>query len=377
MNPLNEYVPAVQQWSAIDPNLSGRFVNNKVIHLHLTLEANSLQLTQTEGGAQILETQSMNRAGFGGKLSNLFHRAEDRFGGTPNSRWALFGINENLLAEFTAKTSYGAATALKGWIFLAENHFGWVSHIDSQNRVVKTLIPWVNVTDIIPTSRHGPSKKYQFRPITEPGSAQPEGFQLLTRDNLVYQFFGLKSNIEQVFQLLNNVWLGRHTIPGFVSGLQIGGFNLGPHNVQGYGLAAQAPQNTLNPNLQNTTAPHTASIQNPSYPPTMRSTAARGVPGGYAQTTLLPSTAAVVSQTSTMSSHIMPPSVSPVRVNQPTASVSQYDLANLVHRGLVQPVSTAPAAPAIVTTMGLQKGYAQSSTGAALGQTAPGVKFGL
>jgi len=208
-----QYRPATQQWTTLDPAMSQNFLGSKNT------------LTQTRGGSQVLETQTAQKPGLGGKIANIVHRAEERFSGNANSRWAAFGLNEPLLQEFHAKTSY-ADTRIGGWIFLSQGHFGWISYTDAQNRAIKTLIPWSNIMDIVPTSRvkGQATKTYQFAPIMAPG-AIAEGFQIFTRDNLVYQFFGLKKNIDQVFALFGNLWVPHYgTRTGFTSGLHHGGF---------------------------------------------------------------------------------------------------------------------------------------------------------
>ncbi|PRP78775.1 hypothetical protein PROFUN_00948 [Planoprotostelium fungivorum] len=406
----NSYTPASQQWTAVDPAMANQFVNNK--------------LTQTRGGSQVLETQQPVKPGIGGKISNLVHRAEERFSGNANSRFALFGLAEPLLAEYRGKTSYGQTNRLGGWIYITQNHFGWISHTDSQNRVVKTLLPWSNVVNIVPTSRiRGPGKTYQFAPITAQGAA-PEGFQIFTRDNLIYQFFGFKKNMESIFNLFNNVWLGRHTTPGFVSGMHAGGFHTGVYN-RGLSTTSYAqPAMTTTTPLYNRGVTSGTTYSTPvstttyssvpvagAFPhhqhasvynqPSVSSTAyaqpavygTSGHTAGYSGTSL--NRAYVQPTTTTYTS--APMYVQPTTLSQTGLAgnsyqtglagtsypVSHSNLAGTSYQtglaGTSYPVSQGGLASqgGLTNQLLAKEGFVQPTTGMALGQTAPATKYGL
>ncbi|PRP79091.1 hypothetical protein PROFUN_13153 [Planoprotostelium fungivorum] len=210
-----QYIPAQQNWTQVQPGYLEHFQRTTK---HYT----------TPGGSQTIEFQHPTRSGIVGKVHNLTHRAAENINGSGDarSRWSYFALTEPLLHEFRAKTAYGDKSKLSGWIYVSQNHFGWISHTDGQNKVVTSLIPWSNVVDIVPSNRTSAGKGvYRFEPAgTAAGSAnRADGFQLFTGDGTVYQFFALKKNAEAFFNTLVGVWQVRQP-PTFITGLTRSGF---------------------------------------------------------------------------------------------------------------------------------------------------------
>eukprot|EP01117_Protostelium_nocturnum_P005563 TRINITY_DN2012_c0_g1_i1.p1 TRINITY_DN2012_c0_g1~~TRINITY_DN2012_c0_g1_i1.p1 ORF type:complete len:240 (-),score=71.83 TRINITY_DN2012_c0_g1_i1:65-784(-) len=172
-----------EKWEDIDPE----YHSDEIITTNIT-----------PGGSEETEIQTEKKSG----LAGIFQHFHSESTSNRQDRWKLFGKHEVLLAEYNAKTAFQSGEhSLKGWIFIARNYFGWISHSDSQNRVVKTIIPISNVAKIIPTVRNKEVAKYAM--IEAPEGSHPQGFNILTKDNMIYSFLGLKKP-DQTINLLKS-----------------------------------------------------------------------------------------------------------------------------------------------------------------------------
>ncbi|PRP78142.1 hypothetical protein PROFUN_13944 [Planoprotostelium fungivorum] len=200
------YVPAQENWTTIAPGYQQFFERTTK---HIT----------TNGGTEVVDFQQPTGTGLKGKIHSLSHKV----GYNSSQRWSYFNVNEPMIAEYPAKTSYGLNSKLGGWIYVSQNHFGWISQ-SSNNRVVTTLIPFSNIVDVVPSSRvKAARKQYTFQPLAANQTrAKAQGFQVFTKDNLVYQFFGLKK-AEEFFNNLFT-YMGRNplgtTAAGYSSGFE-------------------------------------------------------------------------------------------------------------------------------------------------------------
>jgi len=235
-----QYIAPTQNWTQVQPGY--------LEHFQRTTKHNT-----TAGGTQTVEFTHPSRSGLVGKVNNVTHRLAENINqsGDAKTRWSYFALTEPLLHEFKAKTAYGDKSKLSGWVYVSQNHFGWISHTDSQNRVVTSLIPWTNVVDVVPSNRVSAGKGvYRFEPAgAAPGSAnKATGFQLFTRDGTVYQFFALKKNTEAFFHTLVGVWQVRQPAE-FVSGLNRSGYqpvNAGEGYQTGFPTLAAADDASMN-----------------------------------------------------------------------------------------------------------------------------------
>jgi len=221
------YQPAPQNWTTIQPGYLEHFQRTTK---HVT----------TAGGTQVVDFQQPQGSGLKGRIS----RSSSGLGGNSEARWSSFQLaNEPLIAEYPAKTAYGVNSALKGWIYVSASHFGWISHAEG-GRIVTTLIPFSNIVEVVPSTRVKAAKKqYTFQPLDATHAAgKANGFQVFTKDNLVYQFFALKKSEDFFNHLYGAMGTQRGTLSGagYTSGF-----------AQPFAQAALAPgQATLPGNTQ-------------------------------------------------------------------------------------------------------------------------------
>jgi len=228
MQYAGNYQAAAQNWTAVQPGYLEHFQRTTK---HIT----------TAGGTQVVDLQTPQGSGLSGRI----HRSNSGLGSNAHTRWSSFQLaNEPLIAEYPAKTAYGVNSALKGWIYVSQNNFGWISAAEN-GRIVTTLIPFFNIVEVIPSQRTKAAKKtYTFQPL-EAGQQRSKaaGFQIFTKDMLVYQFFGLKKSEEffnHLFGAMGRVGGPLANVDGYANGLS-----------QPFAQAALAPGHAMEANREN------------------------------------------------------------------------------------------------------------------------------
>jgi len=228
MQYAGNFQPAAQNWTTVQPGYLEHFQRTTK---HVT----------TAGGTQVVDLQQPQGSGLSGRI----HRSSSGLGNNAHTRWSSFQLaNEPLIAEYPAKTSYGVNSALKGWIYVSQNNFGWISAAEN-GRIVTTLIPFFNIVEVVPSQRIKAAKKnYTFQPL-EAGNQRSKaaGFQIFTKDMLVYQFFGLKKSEEffnHLFGAMGRVGGPLANIDGYANGLS-----------QPFAQAALAPGHAMEANREN------------------------------------------------------------------------------------------------------------------------------
>ncbi|PRP82280.1 hypothetical protein PROFUN_06292 [Planoprotostelium fungivorum] len=189
--------PALYSTSAV-PNNYGTYYQYE--------KAPKTVISGSHQGAQVSQTQvPQKRQGFFGKVESILHRGAEQLGvGTDTqSRWAMFGINEPLFAEFPCKVANGT-TYNRGYGFVSANHFAFSSFTDGQGQAIKFLIPLSQIAHINQAQRVKSTAQggLVFAPITS-AAMRPNALQLITKDNQLHQIFGLKQT-DNVYNVLRH-----------------------------------------------------------------------------------------------------------------------------------------------------------------------------
>jgi len=232
-------IPATYNWTDLDPTYQTMYSET------------TTYLAQPSGTTVITEKEAIpgkkKKPGFLARISNtldhVVHRSSETLGlgNETSSRWGLFGLSDNLLAEFPCKLLNGN-TGVRGYMFVSQNYLCFASHTDASHRLLKFMTPLSNVVSLHRASKvRSKGTAPLFVPMTDQ-SAVPDALQIVTTDNLMHQFFGFGGNMTNAFNILNHSWSlirgGQHTGQyGVASSSQ--SFGVAP--TQGYATTGTIP----------------------------------------------------------------------------------------------------------------------------------------
>jgi len=192
--------PASYQYFDLDPSM----------HQHLQY-TDKHPYTSGPGGVNVVTEGSTVEPTKPGLMTRITHGVQDladRVGmyGNTQTRWALFGLQDQLLSEFPCKV-VNMDKIIRGYMFLSANYLCFASHTDVNNRLIKFMLPWNSISDIRQAQRvnTGTGMLPKFLPLASM-STKPNAMQIVTNDGLLHQFFGFRTQYINAFNLVMHTW---------------------------------------------------------------------------------------------------------------------------------------------------------------------------
>jgi len=127
------------------------------------------------------------------------------WGSDTNQRWGLFGLQEELLAEFPCKVLNGDRF-VRGYMFVSPQHLSFASFSTASNQILKFMFPMTSIAAITQAQRvKARNTVPTFVPLTTTG-ARADSIQIVTNDNMLHSFYGFGDHFMNAVNIITHTW---------------------------------------------------------------------------------------------------------------------------------------------------------------------------
>jgi len=213
------YVPASYTYFDLDPTMHQNFQYIEKTTYSTTPMGKTVTTTQEAAPKKV---GLMARISHG--VKGLVDRTSESLGlsSDTNSRWALFGLQDNLLAEFPCKL-VNVDKFVRGYMYISSHNLCYASHADTNNRVIKFVMPLTSITNVRQAQKLKTTKGAlpSFTPIVGSQAAtavRPDSIQVIDNNNMIHQFYGFRTQFMNCFNVLQHAWCtARGMQPGMMN----------------------------------------------------------------------------------------------------------------------------------------------------------------